>query len=371
MPYLPRTSLTVAVFCLFGLPAMVMSATGAHVNPSVVLSGCSACHVGHGVSRSPMLGDPVAELCLKCHGSQADVAQQVASGELAGDARPPLLASVFAKPHVHPIDNDAVTRFAPGAVTCTSCHSAHRSNVQGRSAVVSIGRPHLSPRDPTRFEFELCESCHGDAGAVAPTLTDISRLLTPENRSYHPVEAPSAESSHSIVPALRGAQINCTDCHGNSDPGEAAGPHASDVAFILRANYTLTDGGVSPAVDYALCFRCHEIEAVLNDSPFSDHGRHIREENASCATCHNPHGSVNNRALVRFGEETRISGVLPSASTGRLAFISDGPGSGACFLTCHGVDHGPSAYGSMKGMFEILTPVGTTLSPIGRLPSPG
>jgi len=65
----------------------------------------------------------------------------------------------------------------------------------------------------------------------------------------------------------------------------------------------------------------------------------------SCATCHSGHGSVGNRALSRFGEETLIAGVTPSLRTGRLAFVSSGPGSGECYLTCHGRDHAPETYG--------------------------
>jgi hypothetical protein len=79
------------------------------------------------------------------------------------------------------------------------------------------------------------------------------------------------------------------------------------------------------------------------------------EERATCASCHDPHGSVDNRALIRFGEETYLGGAGPSLSTGRLAFVSAGPGSGTCYLTCHGVDHaatgyGPGGVGSFQGL---------------------
>jgi hypothetical protein len=54
---------------------------------------------------------------------------------------------------------------------------------------------------------------------------------------------------------------------------------------------------------------------------------------------------VNNRALIRFGEETFDVGVGPSVEAGRLEFISDAPGSGTCYVTCHGYDHSPGYYG--------------------------
>ncbi len=201
----------------------------------------------------------------------------------------------------------------------------------------------MSPKDPRRFEYELCEGCHGSRGALTQNLADISRMLDPGNRSYHPVQAPARDGSPSVIPSLRGREINCSDCHGTSDPQGARGPHGSPEPFLLKARYTTVDGGADSSA--TLCFACHEREAVLRASPFPGHGTHVEALRASCATCHSGHGSVANRALIRFGEETLIAGVAPSARTGRLAFVSTSPGSGACYLTCHGRDHAPETYG--------------------------
>jgi predicted CXXCH cytochrome family protein len=105
------------------------------------------------------------------------------------------------------------------------------------------------------------------------------------------------------------------------------------------------DGNQESPQAYGLCYGCHDRELVLGGIPFPDHARHIVDYRAACATCHNPHGSVDNRALIRFGEETQLSGVTASASTGRLAYVSEVQGSGACYLTCHGYDHAPASYG--------------------------
>jgi hypothetical protein len=102
-----------------------------------------------------------------------------------------------------------------------------------------------------------------------------------------------------------------------------------------------SDGGSAAA----LCHLCHNRDALLRTSPFPQHQSHLETIRASCATCHSGHGSVVNRALIRFGEETLIAGVTPSLQTGRLAFVSSGPGSGECYLTCHGRDHAPETYG--------------------------
>jgi hypothetical protein len=295
-----------------------------------------------------MLPGPQQGLCLSCHGFSADREKAVRQGIVSPAANPRLLGSALSEPYTHEMSREAFSADEPGQVTCTSCHSPHRGSRAAGADAAPAGRPRRSTKNPARFEYELCESCHGNRGATTQSLTDISRLLNPGNPSYHPVEAPSRDGSPSVVPSLAGREINCTDCHGSSNPRGPRGPHGSTEPFILKARYTTLDGSSESPRTYALCYTCHRRQAVLNATGFKEHGLHVTEVRASCATCHSPHGSVGNRALIRFGEETDLAAVSPSGSTGRLQFISDGPGSGACFLTCHGRDHAPEAYGAMK-----------------------
>ncbi|MCB1035217.1 MAG: cytochrome c3 family protein, partial [Acidobacteria bacterium] len=236
-----RAALTAAALSLaLSLPATV-EAVSPHVNPGVVPTACTACHRGHGLSRSPMLASSQIELCLSCHGSATSLEEQVRRGHVVSGVRPPLLGNVLSQPFVHPLTEGAFSRHETGVITCTSCHSPHRSTFTGSSGTPT-GQRYLSPRNPAQFEVQLCESCHGNAGATTRSLVDISRLLNPRNRSYHPVEAPAAGASPSVVPRLRGREINCTDCHGNSDPEGPRGPHGSAVRYILRWPYSTTDG---------------------------------------------------------------------------------------------------------------------------------
>ena len=340
---MPRPAMILAASAVLAASAAVATAQTPHMDPSRVPGGCPACHVGHGIPDSPMLPTPVETVCLQCHGTPADRDRMVVRGHLAADAAPPLLSADLTQPYLHPMDDAATSAQLASSATCTSCHAPHRGSVAAGETPPGLPRP--SPKNPNRFEYELCESCHGSLGATTRSITDISRLLHPGNPSYHPVEAPAAGSSPSVVEELRGGQINCTDCHGNADPAGVRGPHGSPVQYLLARNYRTTDGPESEDA-YALCYACHDRTKLLESSPFPGHGTHIQEIGASCATCHSPHGSVINRALIRFGEETVISGVAPSPSAGRLAFDSTGPGSGACYLLCHGHDHGPETYGS-------------------------
>ncbi len=314
-----------------------------HVDPTVVPGGCMTCHEGHGASRSPMLPVPQKAVCLECHGTQLNRDRMIERGLLAAEARPQLLARTLAELHVHPLTDGAFSRYQERVVTCTSCHSPHRGILIPGAESGAVGLPRPSPRNPGRFEYELCESCHGSAGAATQSLTDISRLFNSTNRSYHPVEAPATESSLSVMPDLAGREINCTDCHNSSRTSGPRGPHGSEIAYILAATYAVGDGVEESGNTYRLCYRCHGRDLVLEQSPFPLHRMHVVDERLSCASCHNPHGSVKNRALIRFGEETRIGGVAPSGS-GRLGFESDASGSGACYLICHGHDHDPETY---------------------------
>ncbi len=342
-PAVRRLAWLLATACL-----TASGAAGQSVNPHVDVTlnpgGCLSCHEGHGMSRSPMLADTQVEVCNRCHGSRTELSRQIFEGRLGSSVEPPLLFNVFSQPFSHPLSERAFSRLEPNVVTCTSCHSPHRSMPGDRSGSILTGTRKPSPRDPSRFEFELCQECHGSGGATTRSLDDVSRLFDLSNRSYHPVQASAMERSPSVVAALSGREVNCTDCHGNSDPSGPRGPHGSAVRYILRRAYSTSDGEES-VIAYRLCYTCHVREKIFEDlSPFPLHETHVRGEGASCATCHSAHGSINNRALVRFGEETVIGGVSPSAS-GRLSFESSSPGSGQCYLTCHGVDHDPMGYG--------------------------
>ena len=349
---MPRTVLrAILALSLTAAPAAAQTeartSLDPHLDTSLVPAGCPACHRGHGAPRSPMLPEAQQTVCLACHGSRAQFDGAVRAGLVSSVAQLRPLSQALMLPSRHSMEPRAYSEHEGRGVTCTSCHSPHRGMRDPGLGGSPPGRRRMSPKDPQRFEYELCETCHGSQGALTRSLSDLSRMLDPGNRSYHPVHAPSRGSSPSVIPSLRGREINCTDCHGNSDPLGARGPHGSAEPFLLKARYATVDGASDS--DSALCYGCHDREAVMRAaSPFPGHRSHVEKLKASCATCHSAHGSVVNRALIRFGEETLIAGVAPSARTGRLAFVSTGAGAGTCYLTCHGRDHAPESYGLLQ-----------------------
>lgn len=319
-----------------------------HFDRTVLPKGCVSCHEGHGAPRSPMLGKPQKDVCLRCHGGQVDVDRAVAGGLLSPGSRPPLLSAALALPSQHPLSPSAFRRGTKLDVVCTSCHSPHRSAPPGRGAAAAGGTRYPSVMSASTLEYELCEGCHGGLGAATASRLDVSRLFSPTNASYHPVEAPTSRRSPSVAPALAGKFVNCTDCHGSDEPFGARGPHGSRTRKLLARPYTTVDGAGESVEAFALCYSCHDRTAILERSAFPEHSKHIVDLKASCATCHNAHGSIANRALIRFGEDATFGGVAPSAKDGRLSFVSTGPGSGSCYLSCHGKDHGPASYGMAK-----------------------
>lgn len=319
-----------------------------HVDPGTVPGSCNACHEGHGASGSPMLPRPQAEVCLECHGSKAAAERMIQRGILAPNARPQSLSSVLVQPFSHPIDGRAFSRLEPGAVTCTSCHSPHRGSAEMRGKKGFTGTPKTSPRNPMQSEFEMCGRCHESTGPSVKGPGARRGSMNWVGRSYHPVEAPTNESSPSVLSFLAGHEVNCTDCHGNGGPEGPRGPHGSPNRYILREAYTVTDGQEESETTYALCYRCHDRARVLDSPMFPQHRLHVVGTRASCATCHSAHGSMENRALIRLGDDYQVAPLAPSTRTGRLGFESDAQGTGECYVTCHGYDHAPSVYGVMS-----------------------
>lgn len=350
----------IVAFLLVGHPA---TARNPHLDPASVSGGCAACHQGHGAPRSPMLPGSQKQLCLSCHGSLAEMSRRAAAGVIAANARPALLGATSGQLYAHPIDESA-TAAGANVVTCTSCHSPHRGAPDEKLGPREARR---SPRDPAETEFELCGSCHGlDAGRRSR----IARKFDPNNRSFHPVEAPAADGVPSVAAAASGGRIGCTDCHGNDDRQGPRGPHASNVPSILKAEYRQSDGPESQQA-FALCYDCHKREKVLEDEL---HTNHVGIRGSACRTCHDAHGSLSNRALIHIGEDETLQEVLPSLRAGRLEFVSDRRGAGDCYLTCHGIDHAPKSYGTALADVPSLSgaPPAFTAPPraIGR-PRPG
>ena len=362
---------------------------GAHTGYTTVESnGCESCHKPHtapGASR--MLKDVEEKTCAACHGLSG-VASTNISAEFNKIYRHPVYSVT---PSVHDAsESPSSVRFklpevsatSPRHAECADCHNPHATDAEAATAPKGSGRlagvwgidsnglrvdPNGAP--PSVREYEICFKCHGDsankpqqAGPYPPYTNrqapQFNKRLQfdPANPSYHPIAAAGRSTfvPSLIAPWTTNSIIYCTDCHDNDSgpkaptPGSGpAGPHGSNYKHLLVARYDMDLGtNVESPAAYALCYKCHSRTSIISDVSFKRHNRHLTNAAAPCSVCHDPHGvsatqgnTTNNSSLINF--DTRV--VSPNAS-GLLRFEATGPGSGRCYLSCHGIEHNPLAY---------------------------
>ncbi len=330
---------------------------------TVAENACRNCHAPHNVGEPVRLLNYIAEEdnCLACH--SGNVAATDIESELLKQFRHPV--QDFTR--IHNAAEDP-TGFMPNHVECIDCHNPHRVNSNTASApavggtqvgVVGISASGIV-KPEANYLYEICFKCHADNNvkSFVPITRQHAQINTRlefdlANPSYHPVEGignnPNVPSL--IPPYSETSVIYCTDCH-NSDTSTASGgpgpngPHGSIYSPILERNYTTLDNTNESAFEYALCYKCHDRNSILEDDSFGEHDKHVRGEDAPCSACHDPHGvsatqgnSVNNSHLINFN----LNIVSPNSS-GLLMFEDLGTFRGQCYLSCHGENHDPNEY---------------------------
>lgn len=366
---------------------------GAHTGyATVATNGCESCHVPHSATEAQRGLKAVEEATCGSGASQCHATSGVGRNievEFAKAYRHPTYSST---PSVHdPSESPASSTLplpetspvAPRHAECADCHNPHASyaatanrpkgsgmlaGVWGIDTNNSLSQPGGTPASVN--EFEICYKCHGDSankpqagGGPAPPYPiraapqfNMRLMFDPANPSFHPVEARGVNAS---VPSLKpgwttGSLVTCTDCHDNDQgpraptPGTGpAGPHGSNYKHLLVARYDMDNGtnGESAAA-YALCYKCHDRNSILNDASFPAHHTHVTDASSPCSLCHDPHGisgtqgnATNNSNLINFDRRF----VTPSSS-GILRFDDLGARRGRCYLTCHGRNHNPLSY---------------------------
>jgi hypothetical protein len=161
-----------------------------------------------------------------------------------------------------------------------------------------------------------------------------------------------------------GERILCTDCHNSDDNREfggtgANGPHGSKYSHLLERQYEFSQvalpGGtinnLFPNPDltingpYALCAKCHDLSAILANTSFTEHARHIND-GFSCSTCHTAHGMGGQTGTIS-GERMVNFDANVVASNGGAA-IAYSRASNSCSLTCHGHPHDLAATPALR-----------------------
>lgn len=317
---------------------------------------CISCHQNHSAPSGPELlaAKTPSETCTSCHNSSNTKAADIASDLVkvsVHDTKAPVNAA------------DAI----PNQSSCNSCHDPHTmttaaSVVSAPTIRGTLGKvPGVNAAGTdipvSQNEYEVCFKCHADRQPkdLIPKVTrKIAQANTrlefdPSAISFHPIEIAGRNKD---VPSLRNVNyttsslIYCTDCH-SSDSGKAAGgtgpsgPHGSQYKPLLALRYDTIDRTSESEAAYALCYKCHDRNSILNDESFKYHKKHVVDQQTPCSVCHDPHGIpsaqgnlANNTHLINF--DTKI--VTPDPQ-GRLQFNDTGRYSGNCNLVCHNKLH--------------------------------
>jgi len=320
---------------------------------TVAENGCENCHNPHSAGKRQRILNYQAEEnnCLNCH-----------DGNVAAKN----IKAQFAKTYVHnvygynlthdPVENEMVSTIH---VECEDCHNPHAVKTLAANAPAANGflagvkgiNQTGNPVNPVQYEYEVCYRCHADSPNKPASHT--TRQI-PQNNvrlefdlsgpSYHPVAGPGKNPScpSLISPAYTvSSVIYCTDCHASNGVGAPAGPHGSIYPSILKYRYEKADNTVESPSTYELCYSCHSRNSIIGNVSFEFHNKHIREENAPCNACHDPHGisstqgnSTNNSNLINFDRA-----IVSPDGTGALRFVDTGTNNGYCLIRCHGKTH--------------------------------
>lgn len=321
-------------------------------------SNCTSCHQSHTAPSGPYLLKQVtaSRTCLACHnGTVANAANIKVDVDRA-----------FTHDNDAPVDPDLQPQ---EVMVCTSCHDPHtmqrglgatpprttgpRATAVGRLGEIDGVTATGTPVQVITQESEACFRCHGDANPVTPSIPrrsvqlNMANQFSPTAISMHPVGVVGRSSN---VPSLKpgwseGDIIQCSDCHSSST-GTTSGAHGSQNEGLLVARMATADRTSESATVYALCYRCHDRQSILNDESFDLHKKHIVDARTPCTVCHDSHGiassggsATGNAHLINFA-----TNVVLANSQGQLRYESLGNFQGRCNLRCHNENHVNEVY---------------------------
>jgi predicted CXXCH cytochrome family protein len=367
---------------------------------TVAMNGCESCHAQHNAAGQKSLLRAVDDLaCLNCHNGSSNISP--ATSNILAEMVAPKYGHAFSVGNTPHLAGEPVLVNQNFHVTCADCHNPHSTGkvaqfpaapgirnsqnlVQGVSA--TDGKTVVSP---AVNQYENCLRCHGTSTGKRTSVNlgymPTREVAASDTMNVIPEFSSLATSSHPVFfdrhsmfpqPSLRynllnldgktlgrsmGTRILCTDCHNSDDNREfggagPSGPHGSIFPHIMERRYEFSQapipgqlvtnlfpypdlsaqGGTSGG-PYALCAKCHDLNQVMNNTSFSEHARHVKQDGFSCSVCHTGHGmgaqsgSVSGERLVNF--DVRV--VAPNGG----APISYSHATNSCSLVCHNHPH--------------------------------
>lgn len=368
--------------------------------PTIAKNGCSSCHAQHNVpGQNSLLRAVDDQVCLICHNGSSNISPPISN--VLAELVAPKYGHAFSVGNTPHRANEAVLLNQNLHVTCVDCHNPHSTNRVATFPAAPTTRPSqnlvmgISATDgatvvsPAVNQYENCLRCHGTSTGkkliVNSGYLPFRVVAASDPLNVIPQFSTFATSSHPVFhdrasalpqPSLRSNMLNldgmtmgrsmaarilCTDCHNSDDNREfggsgPSGPHGSIFAHIMERRYEFSQAGApgmpvtnlfpNPSLStqggasggpYALCAKCHDLNQILNNTSFSEHARHIKQDGFSCSVCHTAHGTgaqsgnISGERLVNFDAKV----VAPNGG----APVSYSHATNSCSLVCHNHSH--------------------------------
>jgi len=370
-----------------------------HYN-TVGRNGCSSCHAPHNVQgQNALLRAVDDQTCLLCHNGSSNISPPISN--VLTEMVAPKFGHSFSPGNTPHRAHEAALLNQNVHVTCVDCHNPHSTDRVASYPSAPAIRPSqtmvmgVSATDgvtvvsPAVNQYENCLRCHGTSTGKpagvnfgylplrAVSASDPLNVI-PEFSSFANSSHPVFRDSSSMFPQISlranmlnldgrtmgrtmGTRILCTDCHNSDDNREfggkgPSGPHGSIFSHILERRYEFSQAAVPgkpvtnlfPNPDlsaqggviggpYALCAKCHDLNQVMNNTTFSEHARHVKQDGFSCSVCHTAHGmgaqsgNISGERLVNFD----VKVVAPYGAVP----LSYNRATNSCSLVCHNHTH--------------------------------
>jgi predicted CXXCH cytochrome family protein len=175
-----------------------------------------------------------------------------------------------------------------------------------------------------------CESCHGPGSIHSKAGGGTDNIVNPSKNPSTCFQCHADKRGEFALPNSHPmGKVTCTDCHD---------PHKGDAVM---------GGGTSRTSANDTCLSCHEAQR----GPFVFEHEALRD---NCTTCHNPHGTVNDKMLksrnqtlclqCHYQQQT-TTGQLLIGGRDHAAFVQRG----TCWTAgCHEAIHGSHVNSSLR-----------------------
>ncbi len=360
---------------------------------TVAGNACISCHTPHNaLGPARLLRGPNEQDCVGCHSGGTNLSPAIPNvfAEFAKIGHP-----FPAGNNTHDAAEDVLLNNNRHA-TCADCHNGHGSQQvvtfppPPTIRISQTGVAGISASDgitivnPSVNQYENCLRCHGNStGKVSNPVfgyLPLRAVSAGDPLNVIPQFAATATSSHPVThvrssplpqPSLlqtmldetggtthgraMGSQIFCTDCHNSDDNREfggtgASGPHGSTHTHILERDYEFSQApgpgqlisNLFPNPDlsvhgpYAMCGKCHDLNNVVSNASWNQHGLHINT-GFSCSVCHTAHG-MGARSGTISGERLVNFDINVVGQNGGVP-VSYSRSTNTCTLVCHNTAH--------------------------------